>query len=102
MFSLNDIFYKQEFLYDWIIVYSYMSTRSFEGAPLPAELRSKYAISRTLGSGVCGEVKLAFSKVGGNRFAMKTIAKKNTDSDKIMNEVRILKALRHVSVPEII
>lgn len=84
-----------------------MSTTAFESNDLPPELRSKYAVSRILGSGACGEVKMVFSKIGCKRFAMKTIVKmtgtKNgykhplNDPDKIMNEVKILKALKHVS-----
>lgn len=81
-----------------------MSTTSFESACLPVELRNKYAVSRTLGTGACGEVKLVFSKTKFQRFAMKTISRsRNTyynnsnESEKILNEVRILNSLKHVS-----
>ncbi|XP_053987689.1 serine/threonine-protein kinase Chk2-like [Hylaeus anthracinus] len=91
-----------------VSVYVFMSTIAFECNDLPVELRSKYAVSRKLGSGACGEVKLVFSKVGCKKFAMKTIMKLGdgtngqrhplNDPEKIMNEVRILKALKHPCV----
>lgn len=84
-----------------------MSTSAFETNDLPPQLKSKYAVSRKLGSGACGEVKLVFSKIGCKKFAMKTIQKMCfttnghrhplNDPEKIMNEVKILKALKHVS-----
>ncbi|KAG7209009.1 hypothetical protein KM043_015176 [Ampulex compressa] len=88
-----------------VVVYVFMSTSACEGNDLPLELKNKYAVSRKLGSGACGEVKLIFTKTGCRRFAMKIIAKmgSNTvghkhplnDPTKIMNEVKILKALKH-------
>ncbi|XP_076283296.1 ovarian-specific serine/threonine-protein kinase Lok [Lasioglossum baleicum] len=91
-----------------VTVYVFMSTGAFESNDLPPDLRSRYAVSRKLGSGACGEVKLVFSKVGCKKFAMKTIVKmggmaagpKNllNDPEKIMNEVKILKALKHPCV----
>lgn len=86
-------------------VYVYMSTTAFEDQELPIELKSKYSVSRKLGSGACGEVRMIFTKSGCKRFAMKTIVKAGcstngyinplNDPEKIMNEVKILKALRH-------
>ncbi|XP_066593800.1 ovarian-specific serine/threonine-protein kinase Lok isoform X2 [Prorops nasuta] len=85
-------------------VYVFMSTKAFEGNDLPPELRCKYAVSRKLGSGACGEVKMVFSKIGCKRFAMKSIVKRTfssgprnllNDPEKIMNEVKILKTLKH-------
>ncbi|XP_034194757.2 ovarian-specific serine/threonine-protein kinase Lok isoform X1 [Osmia lignaria lignaria] len=88
-----------------VTVYVFMSTIAFENNDLPLELKNKYAVSRRLGSGACGEVKMVFSKVGCKKFAMKTIMKMGTatngqkhplnDPDKILNEVKILKALQH-------
>ncbi|XP_078040999.1 ovarian-specific serine/threonine-protein kinase Lok [Augochlora pura] len=88
-----------------VTVYVFMSTGAFETNDLPPELKTRYAVSRKLGSGACGEVKLVFSKVGCKKFAMKTILKmgnmtngsKNllNNPEKIMNEVKILKALKH-------
>ncbi|XP_033232087.1 ovarian-specific serine/threonine-protein kinase Lok isoform X2 [Belonocnema kinseyi] len=87
-------------------VYIFMNVQGYEGHDLPPEIKQKYAVSRKLGSGACGEVKLVFTKVGCKRFAMKIISKKgltmnNTqgiDPKKIMNEVEILKKLRHPCV----
>lgn len=86
-----------------------MSTSGYDDSFLPEELRLRYAVSRTLGAGACGEVKLCFSKTGtaGKKFAMKIISKtkvgatghKNpvNDEKSIMNEVDICKRLKHVS-----
>ncbi|XP_076755046.1 ovarian-specific serine/threonine-protein kinase Lok isoform X2 [Xylocopa sonorina] len=73
--------------------------------PAVTELKNKYAVSRKLGSGACGEVKMVFTKSGCKKFAMKTIMKIGgttngqkhplNDPEKVMNEVKILKALKH-------
>ncbi|XP_061929105.1 ovarian-specific serine/threonine-protein kinase Lok-like isoform X2 [Apis cerana] len=78
---------------------------AFESNNLPPELKNKYTVSRKLGSGACGEVKMIFNKVGCKKFALKTIMKLGgttngqkyllNDPEKIMNEVKILKALKH-------
>ncbi|XP_017886039.1 serine/threonine-protein kinase Chk2-like [Ceratina calcarata] len=88
-----------------VTVYVFMSTVEFESNDLPLSLKNKYAVSRTLGSGACGEVKMVFTKVGCKKFAMKTIIKVAgtthgqrhplNDPEKIMNEVKILKSLKH-------
>ncbi|OAD53344.1 Ovarian-specific serine/threonine-protein kinase Lok [Eufriesea mexicana] len=88
-----------------ITVYVFMSTIAFESNNLPPQLKNKYAVSRKLGSGACGEVKMVFNKVDCKKFAMKTIMKIGgttngqkhplNDPEKIMNEVKILKALKH-------
>ncbi|XP_043484475.1 ovarian-specific serine/threonine-protein kinase Lok-like [Leptopilina heterotoma] len=90
-------------------VYIFMNIQAYEGNDLPPEIKSKYAISRKLGSGACGEVKLVFAKIPCKMFAMKILSKKGltsltSDSDKfiddrkILNEVEILKKLRHPCV----
>lgn len=91
------------------LVFVYMSTSGYDNTFLPEALRSKYAVSRTLGAGACGVVKLCFSKIGlaGKKFAMKIMSKatvnsasqKNNVNDEkcIMNEVSICKSLKHVS-----
>lgn len=88
-------------------VFVYMSTSGYDDSFLPDQLRSKYAVSRTIGAGACGEVKLCFSKSGlaGKKYAMKMISKsrisvtghKNplNDEKHIMNEVKICKDLKH-------
>lgn len=88
-----------------VTVYIFMSTVEFESNDLPLSLKNKYAVSRTLGAGACGEVKMVFTKIGCKKFAMKTIIKVGgsahgqkhplNDPEKIMNEVKILKALKH-------
>ncbi|CAD1473708.1 unnamed protein product, partial [Heterotrigona itama] len=83
-----------------VTVYVFMSTTTSESNNLPPELKDKYTVSCKLGSGACGEVKM--------KFAMKTIMKIGgitngqkhplNDPEKIMNEVKILKALKHPCV----
>lgn len=63
-------------------------------------------ISRKLGAGACGEVRLLIAKDGSKMFAIKIIQKNYFDTGNgnifnnpvnIKNEVEILKKLRHVS-----
>lgn len=80
---------------------------------VPTEISKKYYISKTLGNGACGVVKEVFDKVKCTRYAMKIIKKNKitngqvsalNDPQKIMNEVNILKSLKHpciVSTEEI-
>lgn len=91
-----------------VTVYIFMSTTASESKNLPPELKNKYAVSCKLGSGACGEVKMVFNKIGCQKFAMKTVMKIGgitngqkhplNDPEKIMNEVKILKALKHPCV----
>ncbi|XP_014205115.1 serine/threonine-protein kinase Chk2 isoform X2 [Copidosoma floridanum] len=96
-------------------VYVYMSTSGYDDSFLSEELKDKYAVSRTLGAGACGEVKLCFSKSGldaGKKYAMKLISKikmdatghKNsfTDGKHTMNEVDICKKLKHPCIIKIV
>ncbi|XP_053609286.1 ovarian-specific serine/threonine-protein kinase Lok [Plodia interpunctella] len=71
---------------------------------VPKEISQKYYISRTLGQGACGIVKLVYDKKKCSKHAMKIIKKSRltngqinhlTDPKKIMNEINIMKALRH-------
>ncbi|XP_068968652.1 ovarian-specific serine/threonine-protein kinase Lok-like [Bombus flavifrons] len=88
-----------------VTVYIFMSTTAYESNNLPPELKDKYTVSCKLGSGACGEVNMVFNKIGCQKFAMKTIMKIGgttngqkhplNDPEKIMNEVKILKALKH-------
>jgi len=50
------------------------SERSYDGK-FPASLKSKYFISRELGKGACGVVRLAFKRETGGRCAIKCINK---------------------------
>ncbi|KAG6443717.1 hypothetical protein O3G_MSEX003026 [Manduca sexta] len=71
---------------------------------VPKEISKKYYISRTLGQGACGVVKLVYHKEKCTKHAMKIIKKCRltngqvnhlNDPVKIMNEINIMKALRH-------
>ncbi|CAG4956066.1 unnamed protein product [Colias eurytheme] len=71
---------------------------------IPRKITQKYYISRVLGQGACGVVKLVYNKVTCTKYAMKIIKKCRltngqmnhlNDPMKIMNEVKILKALKH-------
>lgn len=71
----------------------------------PAEVLTKYAISRKLGSGAYGEVRLVFEKHSGQGFAMKIIQKNKflqpekpycNQPIRVQREINILKRLRHV------
>lgn len=82
----------------------YMDLTVNEDADLPQEIREKYTLTKTLGRGACGEVKLAFSKGSCEKFAVKLISKKKFSvggknqvnlSKQVMSEVKILKALKH-------
>lgn len=85
-----------------------MNTSGNDNSFLPEELKDKYVISRTLGVGACGQVKLCFSKFGIalKKHAIKIISKpkltSNTnknwrnDEKNIINEVEICRRLKHV------
>lgn len=85
-----------------------MSTNIHETTcELPLELKRKYVISRKLGAGACGEVRLLFTKDSSKMFAIKIIQKNYFSTGNgnffnnpvnIKNEVEILKKLRHVSL----
>lgn len=83
-----------------------MSIKGYDDSTLPDNLKTKYAVSRSLGAGACGEVKMCFSKCGvnaGKKFAIKIISKVKmtksnfNDEKHIMNEVEICSKLKHVS-----
>ncbi|NXX94453.1 CHK2 kinase, partial [Centropus bengalensis] len=70
----------------------------------PRELREKYIMSKTLGSGACGEVKLAFEKSTCNKVAVKIINKRRfmasgvpeaSSAFNINTEIEILKKIDH-------
>ncbi|KAM9055631.1 serine/threonine-protein kinase Chk2 isoform 2-T2 [Megaptera novaeangliae] len=73
----------------------------------PKELRDEYIMSKTLGSGACGEVKLAFERKTCKKVAIKIISKRKfaigseREADPALNvetEIEILKKLNHVLV----
>ncbi|NXN96759.1 CHK2 kinase, partial [Rhinopomastus cyanomelas] len=70
----------------------------------PRELREKYIMSKTLGSGACGEVKLAFEKSTCNKVAVKIINKRKfmtggvgeaSPAFNVNTEIEILKKIDH-------
>ncbi|KAM4051150.1 serine/threonine-protein kinase Chk2 isoform 1-T2 [Anomaloglossus baeobatrachus] len=69
----------------------------------PAEFRDKYIMSKTLGSGACGEVKLAFEKTTCKKVAVKIISKIKfslssshlNQSSSVDTEIEILKKINH-------
>ena len=75
----------------------------------PQEIKERFTISKFLGRGVCGEVRLAFSK--GNeckKFAIKIISKNKFSSSSAcvnrrgdLEEVKILKKLDHPCIVKI-
>ncbi|CAB3991142.1 serine threonine- kinase Chk2-like, partial [Paramuricea clavata] len=74
----------------------------------PKEIKEKFTISRVLGRGVCGEVRLAFSKGNEcNKVAIKIINKRQFsltdvgDRRDILEEVEILKKLDHPSIVKV-
>ncbi|XP_034955139.1 serine/threonine-protein kinase Chk2 isoform X1 [Zootoca vivipara] len=78
----------------------------------PKELTDKYIISKTLGTGACGEVKLAFERDTCKKVAIKIINKRRfmadvlpENQDKPFNvetEVEILKKIDHPCLIKII
>ncbi|KAM7426213.1 Checkpoint kinase 2 [Porites harrisoni] len=69
---------------------------------LPEELKEKYIMSKTIGRGACGEVRLAFSRGDCQKFAVKIISKKKFSvgpkQAAMRDEVEILKKLHHPCV----
>ncbi|ELW66508.1 Serine/threonine-protein kinase Chk2 [Tupaia chinensis] len=76
----------------------------------PKELRDEYIMSKTLGSGACGEVKLAFERKTCKKVAIKIISKRRfaigsaRETDPALNvetEIEILKKLNHPCIIKI-
>ncbi|XP_044898298.1 serine/threonine-protein kinase Chk2 isoform X6 [Felis catus] len=76
----------------------------------PKELREEYIMSKTLGSGACGEVKLAFERKTCKKVAIKIISKRKfavgseREADPALNvetEIEILKKLNHPCIIKI-
>ncbi|XP_033115558.1 serine/threonine-protein kinase Chk2-like [Anneissia japonica] len=91
--------------------YVFMDT-SQESLCMPEEMKKKYTLSRTIGRGACGEVRLAFENEGSQpkRVAVKIIEKKTFSTGgtvlkdmgkKVMDEVDILKSLEHPCIIKI-
>ncbi|KAG8596924.1 hypothetical protein GDO81_002106 [Engystomops pustulosus] len=69
----------------------------------PLQFRNEYIMSKTIGSGACGEVKLAFEKSTCKKVAVKVISKKKfslrssyvDNSIMVDTEIEILKKINH-------
>ncbi|XP_030831152.1 serine/threonine-protein kinase Chk2-like [Strongylocentrotus purpuratus] len=84
--------------------YVFMDTKDSDQSNLPVALREKFIMSKVLGRGACGQVKLAFEKGTCRKVAVKIIEKKTFSiggtmvrnmEKTVMEEVRILKRLHH-------
>ncbi|CAH3110770.1 unnamed protein product [Porites lobata] len=83
-------------------VFQNISQADEEFKSLPEELMEKYILSKSIGRGACGEVRLAFSKGDCQKFAVKIISKKKFSvgpkQAAMRDEVEILKKLHHPCV----
>uniref|UniRef100_A0A8C8K070 non-specific serine/threonine protein kinase n=1 Tax=Oncorhynchus tshawytscha TaxID=74940 RepID=A0A8C8K070_ONCTS len=59
------------------LVFVFIDLMADEQSNLPKEFSEKYLITRKIGAGVCGEVKLAFERATCKKVAVKTINKKD-------------------------
>ncbi|XP_061418441.1 serine/threonine-protein kinase Chk2-like [Lethenteron reissneri] len=72
----------------------------YEESHWPEEIKKKYIITHTLGSGVFGEVKLAFHKGSEKKVAIKVVPKRGlpipqSSCRDVKTEADILKKLKH-------
>ncbi|XP_072271565.1 serine/threonine-protein kinase Chk2 isoform X2 [Pyxicephalus adspersus] len=75
----------------------------------PKEFRDQYIMSKTIGSGACGEVKLAFEKLTCKKVAVKIISKRSfrmnsaslNNSFSADTEIEILKKISHPCIIKI-
>ncbi|XP_020505389.1 serine/threonine-protein kinase Chk2 [Labrus bergylta] len=81
-------------------VFVYIDLMTDDQSSLPKALQEKYVLTRRIGTGVCGEVKLAFERSTCKRFAVKIINKKNFQSEgtairNAQTEIEILQRINH-------
>ncbi|CAF1596237.1 unnamed protein product [Rotaria magnacalcarata] len=85
-------------------VYIYIDSNASADVSIPAVIRDKYIVSREIGRGTYGEVRLCFNRDTCDRFAMKIITKKHFTTfcpqadafnQNIKNECSILQGLCH-------
>uniref|UniRef100_A0A669CCU3 Checkpoint kinase 2 n=1 Tax=Oreochromis niloticus TaxID=8128 RepID=A0A669CCU3_ORENI len=62
-------------------VFVFIDLMSDDQSSLPRDLQEKYLLTRRIGIGVCGEVRLAFERSTCRKFAVKIINKKNFQSE---------------------
>ncbi|XP_035515025.1 serine/threonine-protein kinase Chk2 [Morone saxatilis] len=81
-------------------VFVFIDLMSDDQSSLPKELQEKYLLTRRIGTGVCGEVKLAFERSTCRKLAVKIINKKNFQSEGMATrnaktEIEILRRVDH-------
>ncbi|XP_062398653.1 serine/threonine-protein kinase Chk2 [Sardina pilchardus] len=81
-------------------VFVFIDLTADEQENLPSEFKAKYLMSRKIGVGVCGEVKLAFERDTCKKVAVKTINKQNfpsigTATRNAEREIEILRRIDH-------
>ncbi|XP_077416898.1 serine/threonine-protein kinase Chk2 isoform X3 [Vanacampus margaritifer] len=81
-------------------VFVFIDLMSDQESSLPGELRQKYLLTRQIGTGVCGQVKLAFERSTCKKFAVKIINKSNFKSEgtaarNAQTEIEILRRIDH-------
>uniref|UniRef100_A0A3P8U7Y9 Checkpoint kinase 2 n=1 Tax=Amphiprion percula TaxID=161767 RepID=A0A3P8U7Y9_AMPPE len=81
-------------------VFVFIDLMSDDQSSLPRELREKYLLTRRIGTGVCGEVRLAFQRSTCRKVAVKIINKKNFQSEGMATrnattEIEILQRVDH-------
>ncbi|XP_028314094.1 serine/threonine-protein kinase Chk2 isoform X2 [Gouania willdenowi] len=81
-------------------VFVFMDLRSDDQSSLPSELQQKYMLTRQIGTGVCGEVRLAFERSSCSKYAVKIIKKNNFPSEgtatrNAQTEIEILQRVDH-------
>lgn len=81
--------------------------RALDSKNFPPEVNAKYFISRLLGKGACGVVRLVYEISTCRKYAIKEVSKAKVAIDnlrrevelkKLLNEVRIMQSLQHVSI----
>lgn len=82
--------------------YIFMSTNRCYHLGYPSDLTERYMVSKKLGSGASGTVFLAFSRVNGQKLALKCIEKKKMYTigkpDLLAREVSLTKKANHPNV----
>jgi len=86
-------------------VYVFMSSEA-QTETFPTSLTNKYTVSKVLGRGATGEVRLGFKIPDLHRVAIKIISKRRystidsmvSSQDEILNEVRILQNVSHPNI----
>uniref|UniRef100_A0A1A8NJI7 CHK2 checkpoint homolog n=1 Tax=Nothobranchius rachovii TaxID=451742 RepID=A0A1A8NJI7_9TELE len=81
-------------------VFVFIDLMSDDQSSLPVGLQEKYVLTRRIGTGVCGEVRLAFERSTCRKVAVKIINKKNFPSEgtatrNAETEIKILKRVDH-------